>query len=74
MNKQHSQDELFCLLDTEYSFTGLPNDAKQIKQIMFDKYKVDFDIQLINLWLEPTLDQDVEDKIIMMRVLGLDTQ
>lgn len=74
MNKQHSQDELFCLLDTEYSFTGLPNDAEQIKQIMFDKYKVDFNIQLINLWLEPALDQDVEDKIIMMRVLGLDTQ
>ena len=72
MSNQHSQDELFCLLDTEYSFTGLPTNSKEIKQIMFDKYGVNLDDQLINLWLEPTLDQEIEDKIIMMRVLGLD--
>lgn len=72
MNNQHSQDKLFCLLDTEYSFNGLPTNANEIKQIMFDKHGVNLDIELINLWLEPTLDQEIEDKIIMMRVLNLD--
>lgn len=68
-NKQ--QDELFCILDTEYTINGLPNDANEIKQIILTKYGIDVDIQQIELWLEPTLNELIEDKIILSRTLGI---
>jgi hypothetical protein len=68
-NKQ--QDELFCILDTEYTINGLPNDANEIKQIILTKYGIDVDIQQIELWLEPTLNELIEDKISLIISLGI---
>jgi uncharacterized protein with PhoU and TrkA domain len=67
----NEQDELFCILDTEYTFNGLSNDANEIKQIILTKYGIDADIQQIELWLEPTLSELIEDKIILSRTLGI---
>jgi hypothetical protein len=70
MNNEQ-QNELFCILDTEYTINGLPNDANEIKQIILTKYGIDVDIQQIELWLEPTLNELIEDKISLIISLGI---
>lgn len=66
-----SQNQLFHLLEVEYTINGLPNNPNEIRQIMYNKYGVDLDIDLIELWLYPTLDEIIDDKISIVNALGI---
>ncbi len=66
-----SQNQSFHLLEVEYTINGLPNNPNEIRQIMYNKYGVDLDVDLIELWLYPTLDEIIDDKISIVNALGI---
>lgn len=66
-----SQNQSFHLLEVEYTINGLPNNPNEIRQIMYNKYGADLDIDLIELWLYPTLDEIIDDKISIVNALGI---
>ena len=66
-----SQEQLLHLLDVEYTFNGLPNNPNEIRQIMYNRYGIDASIELIELWLQPTLNELIEDKISITNALGI---
>ena len=66
-----SQEQLLHLLDVEYTFNGLPNNPNEIRQIMYNRYGIDASIELIELWLQPTLNELIEDKISLTNALGI---